>query len=137
MKHIRSYSREQRRQLERDNQGYPDALMLVPRYNWAHMARDKQIEVWRSRHFLMQVFQEPDGVVRLTVCRTRVDGNDWMVDISWGDLQRLKRECGRGHLDAVEVFPADIDIVNVANLRHLWVLPAQVKFAWRCNGSQS
>lgn len=128
-------SREQRRQLERNNQRYPDALMLLPREKWLHMAHENHIEVWRSRGFLMQVFQEDGGIVRLTVCRTALDGNDWMAEISWEDLQRLKRECGRGHLDAVEVFPADIDIVNVANLRHLWVLPEPVKFAWRRNGS--
>ena len=31
---------------------------------------------------------------------------------------------------AVEVFPADDQVVNVANMRHLWVLPEPLPFAW-------
>ena len=34
---------------------------------------------------------------------------------------RIKTECGRGDLEAVEIFPRREDEVNVANLRHLWV----------------
>ena len=89
-------------------------------------------EVWRSKSFLVQVFKEADGVTRLSVIRTavRVDG-DWADGISWDDLQRLKSECGRGSLDAVEVYPADGEVVNVANMRHLWVLPVRLSFAWK------
>jgi len=33
--------------------------------------------------------------------------------------------------DAIEIFPADMDVVNVANMRHLWVMAEPVEFAWR------
>lgn len=44
----------------------------------------------------------------------------------------MKAEIGRGDLFAVEIFPPDVDIVNIANMRHLWVVPAEmVPFAWK------
>ena len=124
-------SREQRRQLERDNRRFPVTLERVPESEWKHLMRDRQIEVWRSRGFLVQVFRERPDLVRLTVCRTTHDGGSWNEGITWDELQRLKRECGRGNLDAVEVFPADTDLVNVANMRHLWVFDGPLDFAWR------
>ena len=47
------------------------------------------------------------------------------------DLQRLKAECGYGGHDAVEVFPHALDVINVANMRHLWVMGEPLTFAWR------
>jgi hypothetical protein len=44
---------------------------------------------------------------------------------------QLKRECGRGDRDAVEVYPADRDIVNVANMRRLFFPPEPLAFKWR------
>jgi hypothetical protein len=85
-------------------------------------------EVWRSRGFLVQVYSATDGVERLSICRTSVDGGD---PIAWEDLQRLKAECGRGDREAVEVYPRDCDVVNVANMRHLWVLTRGMPFTWR------
>ncbi|WP_441316779.1 DUF7694 domain-containing protein [Halomonas sp. hl-4] len=31
----------------------------------------------------------------------------------------------------MEVYPDDANIVNVSNMRHLWVLPEQPAFMWR------
>jgi hypothetical protein len=32
------------------------------------------------------------------------------------------------------VFPPDTDVVNVANMRHLWILaPGTLAFAWRAS----
>ena len=73
-------------------------------------------------------------VVRLSINRTTLGANGrWDENITWDDLQRLKREAGYGDKDAVEVFPADVDVVNVANMRHLWVFVGNYRlpFAWR------
>jgi hypothetical protein len=93
-------------------------------------ASAQPIEAWRSRGFLLQVFREIDGVQRLSVCRTSHNGHSWDENITWDDLQRLKAECGRGDRMAVEIYPADRHVVNVANMRHLWVLPEPLSFAW-------
>ena len=67
-------SKEQRKQLERDNRRFPLSLLPLPREDWAHIAKYNQIEVWRSRHFLVQIFQQRDNIIRLTVCRTAHSG---------------------------------------------------------------
>jgi hypothetical protein len=91
-----------------------------------------QIEVWRSRDFLVQIFDDGQpGILRMTVCRTKHSGNNWHDNITWDELQALKHECGHGDLDAVEVYPRDRDVVNVANMRHLFIFAAPLPFAWR------
>ncbi len=124
-------TREQRRQLARENMKQPAVLCEVPRHEWP-TANAKQLRVLRSRDFLVQEFHEPaPALVRLSVCKTTVQGQRWQDGITWDDLQRLKRECGYGDADAIEIFPADADMVNVANMRHLWVMSSPVPFAWR------
>jgi len=124
-------TREQRRQLARDNAKQPTALQEVPREQWPNPSAT-HLRVLRSRDFLVQEFAEkPPAAVRLTVCRAVLDGNRWQDGISWDELQRLKRECGYGDRDAVEVFPADDDVVNVANMRHLFVMSDALPYAWR------
>ena len=128
-----STTRQERRTLEAENRKWPAALRRVPDGEWSHIKSigDKRKEVWRSRGFLVQVFSEVAGIERLTVCRTAVENDTWVAEISWDELQRLKAECGRGDRDAVEIYPADKDVVNVANMRHLWVMPTELPFKWQ------
>ena len=127
-------SRAQRRQLDRDNKKLPRALQQVPREDWPP-GNHPQRAVWRSREFLVQVFDAPaPAVARLSINRATLSGERWLDNIAWDDLQRLKAECGFGDCDAVEVYPRDRDIVNVANMRHLWVLAEPLEFAWRRSG---
>lgn len=128
--HPADFTRAQRKEMERENSRWPAALREIPRSEWPRQPPGV-IAVWRSRAFLVQVYDESGGMIRLSVCRTTIAAGRWVDGITWDDLQRLKRECGYGDRDALELFPADRDVVNVANLRHLW-LPAQpVPFAWR------
>lgn len=128
--------RAARRALEADNRRWPVHLVRMPRDEWppSSLPVDREpLEAWRSRDFLVQVYPGPDGIERLSVSRTHLDGTGWQwkADITWDDLQRLKSECGRGAKDALELYPGDRDVVNVANMRHLWVMPGPVAFAWR------
>lgn len=125
-------SRVQRRQLKRDNRGWPDRLVEVPREQWPPNPQPNLIRALRSSEFLVQVFQE-DGCLRLSVNRTEIDGRTgrWREDITWDDLQRLKAEAGYGERWASEVFPADAEVVNVANMRHLFILEAPPAYAWK------
>lgn len=45
---------------------------------------------------------------------------------SWTDLMRIKRELFNADSLAVEVFPPDAEIIDEANLTHLWILPSGV-----------
>lgn len=124
-------TRNQRRQLERDNEKYPLVLKDIPRSQWPDPL-SKHMRVLRSRNFLVQIFHAPaPAVVRLSVCRTSIAGDRWKDGITWDELQQIKRECGYGDADAVEVYPSDVDVVNVANMRHLWIMAEPLQFSWR------
>ena len=123
-------TKAQRKQLKLDNAKYPDQLIEIENTLLGRPGAPKRI--YRSKKFLVQIFITPFyGVERMSVCRTALDGTRWEANITWDELQRLKHECGYGELDAVEVYPADEDVVNVANMRHLFVMKYPVLFAWR------
>ena len=121
-----------RKQLARDNKTFPSHLIDIPQEQWPIVG--KHIRVMRSNRFLVQVFEAPlPAICRISVCKTEVTGMRWTDGISWDDLQEIKSQCGYEDHDAVEIFPAEIDIVNVANMRHLWVMKDELSFKWRKN----
>lgn len=88
--------------------------------------------VWRSNRFLVQLFEPERGAQRITICRTMVDivTGEWIDGITWQEIQDIKRGIGFGDREAVEVFPSDRDVVNVANMRHIWLVDP-LAFTWR------
>lgn len=119
--------------LRAENARQPVMLTAIPRDRWPTTLRDApQIAVYRSKTLLAQLFDVGDGVLRLSVNRTtmRTDGR-WDDGLTWDDLMRAKREAGLAGSWAVEVFPPDSEIVNVANMRHLFLLPEAPDYAWR------
>jgi hypothetical protein len=96
-------------------------------------------EVWLSRDWLVQVYfthWSTGAVERITVCRTtlNLDTGRWIDGILWDDLMEVKRQIGRGDRWAIEAFPADRDVVDVANMRHLFVIPGRPHWAWTPSG---
>lgn len=130
----REHRRAAAKYVQEQNTHWPTQLVSVPRCDWPERAPAGLLLVWRSKSFLVQIFEAnaPGVLVRMSVNRTAVstDGG-WVQDVPWETLQLLKREAGYGDFDAVEVFPRDLDVVNVANMRHLWVLTERLPFAWR------
>lgn len=53
----------------------------------------------------------------------RVRRHDGAMPRSWADLQRIKDELVGAERVAVQVFPAASELVDEANLAHLWVFP--------------
>lgn len=108
-------------------------LVEVPRGHWAPVMQGGVLRVWRSRNFLVQERPARDpAIVVLAVNRTQRGPERWLDGISWDELQQIKFECGYGNHDAVEVYPRDADVVNVANMRHLWIMrDGSLPFAWR------
>jgi hypothetical protein len=130
-------TRAQRRELQRQNAKMPRELREVPRDEWPlehRIAASRIQRVWRSRDFLVQEYAESAPVlVRLSVLRTKLDpkAGRWVDGITWDELQQIKAECGYADHDALELYPMAADVVNVANLRHLWVMREPAAFAWR------
>lgn len=129
--HLARTDRKAFRELRRDQQkhvrSFPATLTAVPYEQWP--APPRAIRVWRSREFLVQLYDDA-GQLRLSVNRCAI-GNDghWVDGITWDELMRVKTAVGYGGAWAVEVFPPDQQTVNVANIRHLWIIPAPA-FAW-------
>lgn len=125
-----------KRHLREENARWPEQLAVVAPAVWPPSMPFGVERVLRSRTFLVQVYQPhlASGAIRLSVCRTTLaaDGSRWEDGITWDELQRLKGEAGFADREAVEVFPPDTSIVNVAHMRHLWVLPAgeRMSFSW-------
>lgn len=124
-------TRIQRRQLKRKNAKMSSDLLEVPRSEWPY-TDGSQRRVWRSCDYLVQEFDAPaPAYVRLCINRTTLTCNQWEANITWDELQNIKAQCGYSESEAVEVYPADHDVVNVANMRHLWILREKMPFTWR------
>ncbi|SMC63943.1 DUF7694 domain-containing protein [Sporomusa malonica] len=120
------------RAIQQESDKYPVTLQRVPKETWPINRPRGLKEVWRSRNFLVLVYDANAGIERLSVQLTQLIHDDrWQDGITWDELQQLKHECGRGDKFAVEIYPADSDLVNVANMRHLWILPEPPEYAWR------
>lgn len=126
----RCVTRQQRKKLETENKHWPSRLKIIPKSEWPFVL-PSLVRVWRSRDYLVQEYEEA-GCIRLSVNRAILtpDG-DWSDNLEWEELQEIKQQCGYGDRMAVEIFPADRDIVNVGNMRHLWVLPEPLEVGWR------
>ena len=97
----------------------------------------KPQQVWESRNYLAMVHsdEQKDGtfITRISIIRTELQNDGrWKDGITWDELLRIKSEIGFGDLWAVECFPPDADVVNVANVSHLWIVPAP-NFGWTAN----
>lgn len=126
------YTAAQRKALQRENRSWPEGLVEIPRVEFlARMTGPRPpARVRRSREFLVQMFKEGEHT-RLSICRTIHTGHRWADGITWDDLQRLKCEAGFFDVCAVEIYPPDADVVNAANMRHLWLLAEAPPFMWR------
>jgi hypothetical protein len=120
-----------RRDYQKKLKTFPKVLTPVPRKEWPPITSTiVPDETWRSRDYLVQVFR-PDGQpVRLSICST-VLANDgsWKDGLTWDELQAVKYAVGFGSAWAVEIYPPELEVVNVANFRHLWIVP-KPDFAW-------
>jgi hypothetical protein len=119
------------RYLKEENKKRPAIMTPVDPAQWPEGAPENLQEAWINSKFLAQVYREDQDVIRVSVCRTMVlRSGKWKDEISWEELMEVKRQIGRGDRYAVEVLPADDDIINVANFRHLWITPKPL-VGWR------
>lgn len=121
--------------MREENQKFPeDSFVDIPKEKWPPR-RDLNLpypaRIMRSRGFMVQIFEE-NGGIRISVNRTMIDGQGkWLEGITWDEMFWIKNQVGFEKNDAVELYPAQQDIVNVANIRHLWVMEKPLDFVWR------
>jgi hypothetical protein len=124
------------REYQKRGQQYPQKLTPVdmaafPDFNY----EINLVAAWVSRKYLVQVYQEGTEeyphMKRLSVCRVKRNQHGWVEGLTWEELQEIKSEVGYGDWYAIEIYPRDSDVVNVANFRHLWLFDTPLPFGWR------
>ena len=98
----------------------------IPRYEWpVDNDDDNVIKVFIGRGFLVQIRQHGD-CLRLSINKIKHwfdEGKPvWEDGITWDDLQAIKNDCGYADRWLCEYYPAEDEVVNVANIRHLWLM---------------
>ncbi|MGM0806493.1 MAG: DUF7694 domain-containing protein [Bacillota bacterium] len=53
------------------------------------------------------------------------------TDIPWGEKQRIKNEVFGTERVAIEVFPKESELVDAANMYHLWILPEDMELPFK------
>ncbi|MDT8895438.1 hypothetical protein RSO41_12305 [Halomonas sp. I1] len=125
-------NRTHRRLAKKRAKSYPMDLTEAPRYMWPSDAwQENRLNVWISRDYLVQVFAEHEDIIRLSINDVVPESGGWSDGMTWDELMEIKRQCGYADRVAVEIYPDDDNIVNVANMRHLWLLPEPPAFMWR------
>ncbi len=79
------------------------------------------IGAWKNNHFVIQLYRQSTAVgdARLMMIRR----NDEQPGVSWAMKQRIKNELLGPEVVAIEVFPAESELVDDAHMYHLWTLP--------------
>jgi hypothetical protein len=76
---------------------------------------EPSIAIWESGKFKVYAFKDGQAV------RLDIERKDKKDGITWDELQQIKNDCGFANCDAVEFYPAEMDVINTGNLRHLYV----------------
>jgi hypothetical protein len=104
----------------------------IPQNQWRNIPKGL-FEVWTNKDFLVQINKEASGI-RITINKLKhkvIKGEPiWDDGISWDQIQEIKSLVGYGDKWAVECFPPDQEVVNVANMRHIWILNNPPEYGW-------
>ena len=85
--------------------------------------RSVEMTEWRDSHTAQVCYSlAPWGMTAHLKIRRR-DSQD---GISWDTLQAIKNDMLGEDTVAVEIFPSEYDVVNEANIRHLWEIPGEM-----------
>ena len=133
----RNLNREQRRALEKVKRqliaSYPDTLQVVPENdpNMPYSSHPQDIEkIYRSKKFTVILWKAGAGFgsynlgQRFSVWRNTWDSKErrYVDGIQWDEVMDIKREMGFGERVAIEYYPADSETVNLANMRHVFLI---------------
>lgn len=116
-------------------------LREVPKIKWwtktSTSSNREIVQVFKNDRFLVQIRKQGD-TIRISVNRVDYqileDGTpNWLEGITWDDLQQIKNECGYRDKWMCEYYPPESEVVNIANIRHLWLMDEAPKHTLRDN----
>lgn len=89
------------------------------------------IKAMRNKDFFVQIFKE-EHATRLSINRTELNkaGTRWRDGITWDEIYNIKNQLGYKDKCAVELYPPENKIVDVANIRHIFVLDNPPAYMW-------
>ena len=113
-----------------NNRRYTDNFVELPREEIGKPFPPER--VWRNKRYLVSLYIDSiNGHLRLSIQRTTINDDGTYEDgISWDKLQEIKSQVGFGDWWGLEVFPVDWHLVNVSNIRHIWLFRERPPFAW-------
>lgn len=125
-------TRSERRQIERAKEKHINKLMKGGYGPWKDVTEEEQTKntmakvnikpskVWLNGMFIVQIYETPNawGAVRVMIRWT-----DARPDHDWALFQRIKNDLFGPERVALEVYPAESNKQDVANMYWLWVLP--------------
>lgn len=76
-------------------------------------------EMWRNDKYVAIARRRDDGSVSVLSVRR----DDRKPTRDWRDLQRIKNDIAGPETEAIELFPAESRLVDVANQTWIWVFP--------------
>jgi len=115
---------------------YSDNLEPISLEDYNNQSSEKLpnnlIKAYVSKKYLVQLYQEKNKPLRISISRNTIDvAMKWHDGITWDEIQSIKNEIGFEDHDCVEVYPAQKNIVDVANMRHIWVMDELLLFSWK------
>lgn len=79
-------------------------------------------QAWRNDFYVVQVYRVATELGEvLHLCITGIDGGE----PPWRDMQRIKDEIIGTDAEAVQVYPKKRDIMDQADIYHLFILPSE------------
>ncbi len=133
----RDLNREQRRALEKVKRqliaSYPDTLEIVTENdpNLPYSSHPQDIEhIYRSKKYTVILWKIGVGFAgynlgqRFSISRNEWNSKDrrYKDGLTWDEIMDIKREMGFGERTAIEYYPADSEVVNLANMRHVFLI---------------
>lgn len=120
---LRRMAREPMTPFEKqDVSGIPGRVELTPNEHWSPFA-------YVNNRYSVQVSFVSTAVGKVTHFWIRHHAGE--MPRSWMDMQRIKNELAGSDATAVEVFPPQAELVDSANMAHLWVYPADFVMPFR------
>lgn len=102
-------------------------MILTSQYNLSYF-NEPSIGIWESDTYKAYAYKDQNAI-RLDV--ERKDGKD---GITWDEMQAIKNACGFKNQDAIEFYPAEADVINTGNVRHLYIFNEKLPLVRRlCN----
>ncbi len=101
--------------------GWSDFEDATEAFNMITGPRPRFVKGYKNNLYTVQQFERSSewGLITLLMVRR----NDQEPVRNWTHMQRIKNELMGRERVAVEVYPAESDLVDDANMYHLWVMP--------------